>query len=227
MIRIRRFIAGLRGLFGKDRLERDLDDELRAYLDAAIERKMRDGLDRDRATRAARVEMGSVAAIKDFTRDAGWEVALETIWRDLRHGVRTLRRSPAFAALAILTLALGIGASTAIFSVVDAVVLRALPFDEHDRLLAVGTSRPSPFAVPLITLPVQPAPRLSNIAAQDFLDWRERQEVFAGLAAFSVANLTMREPGSDPEEVRVLRVTSEFFDVLRSRPLLGRGFTAG
>ncbi len=225
MILIRRIIGGLRGLFATDRLERELDDELHAYLEAAIERKMREGMDRERATRAARVEMGSVAAIKDFTRDAGWEVALETSWRDLRHGVRTLRRSPAFAALAILTLALGIGASTAIFSVVDAVVLRALPFDEHDRLVAVGTSRPSPFAVPLVTLPVQPTPLLSNIAAQDFLDWRERQEVFAGLAAFSTANLTMREPGSDPEEVRVLRVTSEFFDVLRSRPLLGRGFT--
>jgi predicted permease len=225
MIIIRRILAGLRTLVAANRSDRQLDDELRAYLEVAIEQKMQGGLPRDEATRAARAEMGSVEAIKDYTRDAGWEVTVDTVWRDVRHAVRTLRRSPAFTTVAILTLALGIGASTAIFSVVDAVVLRALPFDEHDRLVAVGTSRPSEYAFPLVTVPVQPGPSLSAIAPQDFFDWRERGDrVFTGLSAFSVANLTLRESDGDPEELRALRVTSEFFDVLHTPPALGRAF---
>ena len=221
---IGRIVRGVRDLFRRSRVDRDLDEELQAYLAAHLERKLAAGMAPAAAERAVRFENGSFVGIKERTREAGWEFIVETAWRDVRYAVRTLRRTPGFSAVAILTLALGLGASTAVFSVVDAVVLRGLPFDEHDRLVAVGTSRPSPFAVPLVTLPSHGAGSLAAIAPQDFLDWRERQQVFIDLAAYSAALMTLREPRFDPEELRALRVTSEFFDVLRSSPALGRPF---
>src|SRR5688500_7341878 len=103
IILIRRIVVGLRNLFGMGRVERELDDELRGYLEAAIDRQMQGGRDRDEATRAARAEMGSVAAIKDYTREAGWEFTLETIWQDVKYAGRTLRKSPAFTSAAVFT----------------------------------------------------------------------------------------------------------------------------
>ena len=120
-----RIIGGLRGLFQKNRAEQDLDDELREYLEAAVEQKMSGGMSRDAAVRAARVEIGSVEAVKDRVRDVGWESVIESMWQDVRFALRMLRKQPAFTAAAVTTLALGIGGTTAIFSVVDALFLRA------------------------------------------------------------------------------------------------------
>ena len=132
-----RLIGALWALFQPQRTEVELDDELRAYLEAAVERKMADGLSREDATRAARAEMGSVAAVKDHVRDVGWESTVDTVWQDVRYAVRTLRRSPGFAAVAILTLSIGIGANTAIFTVVNSLLLRNLPVAEPQHLARI------------------------------------------------------------------------------------------
>jgi putative ABC transport system permease protein len=132
----RRIIGGLNALIRRTRVEQDLDEEIEAYLDSAVEAKVRSGMAREDARRAARVELGSVAAVKDHTRDAGWETAVEQTWRDVRYAARTLRRSPAFAVVVVSTLVLGIGANTAIFSAVNAIMLRSLPAQRPHELVA-------------------------------------------------------------------------------------------
>ena len=133
--------------------------------------------------------------------------------QDIRDAVRALRGAPLHTFAAILVLTLGIGASTAIFSVVDAVVLRALPYDEHDRLVAVGERRDGRTT------------GLNSVAPQNFRDWERQQQVFESIAAIASASLTLREPGSEPEELRAQRVSPAFFTVLRAPLALGRPFS--
>jgi putative ABC transport system permease protein len=141
---------------------------------------------------------------------------------DFKAALRSFASSKTFTAVALIVLTLGIGATTAIFSVVDAVVLRGLPFDEHDRLVAVGERR-------------QPGPRpdpnrdptaLSSAAPQNYLDWAAQQQVFESFAAIAGGAATLREPGAQREDLRMQRVTSDFFDVLRMRFAFGRPFTS-
>jgi len=133
---------------------------------------------------------------------------------DFKTAIRSLRKSPTFTAVALIVLALGIGAGTAIFSVVDAVVLRGLPFDEHDRLVAVqerGSHGGELFG--------------GTTTPQTYLDWRAEQRSFEGLAAVSSTSFGLRNAEGHPETVRATRVTAEFFKVLRVPPMLGRPFT--
>ena len=144
---------------------------------------------------------------------------------DLKPAIRSLRASPSFTVVALLVLALGIGASTAIFSVVDAVVLRGLPFDEHDRLVAIGERRtPRPGASNPTPNPDPAA--VSSAAPQNYMDWAAQQQVFESIAAIAGGAFTLREAGAEPEEIRSQRVTAGFFDVLREYPVMGRAFTA-
>jgi predicted permease len=138
MARLRRLIGGIAALFRRQRAEQELDEELRAYVETAIEETLRAGMPREEAIRAARVEIGSLEAVKDYTRDVGWETRIEGVWRDVRYAARTLRKSPAFTAVAVLTLALGIGANTAIFSAVNAIMLRQLPVERPEELLSLA-----------------------------------------------------------------------------------------
>ena len=204
----------LRSIFRREPVEQELDEELRFHIDQRTAEKLSAGMTPEAASRAARVAFGNRPLIRELAQDTwGWRW-LDELRLDIQTALRMFRRNPAFSVTAVLTLALGMGAATAIFSVVDAVVLRALPFDAHERLVAVGTRSVT-----------RPSARLTRFTPQDFLDWRERQQVFDGLAAFVITSLTILEPGRPPEELGAMRVSSEFFDVLRTQPLLGRTFS--
>jgi putative ABC transport system permease protein len=142
---------------------------------------------------------------------------------DLKAAFRSLRSSKDVALAALIVLTLGIGATTAIFSVVDAVVLRALPFDEHDRLVAVGERRAASGRTGSNT---REPDALGFVAPQNYMDWAARQRVFESIAAIGSGWLTLREPGVEPESLVPQRVTAQFFDVLRVRPAIGRVFAA-
>jgi len=135
---LRNITSGLRSLFRKEQLDRELDAELRAYQEMATEEKMKQGMSPMEALRAVRLERGNLEVAKETVRSAGWESVLETYRRDVRFGVRTLLKSPGFTAMVVLTLALGIGANTAIFTLIDAVMLRSLPVANPRQLYRLG-----------------------------------------------------------------------------------------
>jgi hypothetical protein len=119
----RHAIRGLQALARRRRDDRDLDDELQQYFEAAVEAKVASGLSRAEALRAARAELGSRAALRDYVRDVGWETWVASAWDDVRYATRGLCASPGFTAAVVITLGLGIGVNTAMFSMLDVVVL--------------------------------------------------------------------------------------------------------
>ena len=143
MASLSRLIAGVIALLRRQRVEQELDDELHAYFETVVEEKMGTGLTRENAVRAARAQIGSLEAVKDYTRDVGWEIGVESLWRDVRYATRALRKSPGFATVAVLTLALGIGANTAIFSAINAIMLRQLPVERPEELISVVAVYPN------------------------------------------------------------------------------------
>jgi predicted permease len=206
-------LARARNLLGRRRLAAEIDDELRFHVEQEIDAHVARGLPRREARRLALRDFGGVTQTAEAVRDlrAVWPDAW---WRDIRYAVRSLLATPAFTIVAVGVLTLSIGATTAIFSVVDAVVLRRLPFPEADRLVALGeVDRHEPasfFAAP-----------------QNFLDWRAQQTVFTGLTAVGYASISLKAEGDrEPEVLETQAVTADFFAVLGSTPLVGRTFTA-
>src|SRR5882724_1463628 len=213
---LRRIAGGLRALFRKEQTDRELDEELRAYLEMAIEEKMKYGMSRQDATRAVRLERGNAEVAKEVIHAARWESVVETCWQDLRFALRTLRKSPGFTAVAVLTLALGIGANTAVFTVVNGVLLRPMPFPEADRLFLVSLApRGGPFEW-------QP-----GISDRDYLAFRDQDQAFENVASFTKGTTANLTGAGDPLQIPVAYVTTQFFAALRTNPEIGRGFLAG
>jgi len=211
MALLRNIATGLRSLFRGEQVGRELEEELEAYLELAAAEKMKHGMSRLEALRAVRLERGSVDATKEIIRSAGWESVVDTLWQDLRFALRMLRKSPAFTAVAVLTLALGIGANTAIFSVVNAVLLQPLPYANPGQLVLVSEAKPEAGISGL------------GMSYPTFTEMRDNNRVFSAIAGLGGHALVLTGYG-EPSEVTTVVVTSEFFSVLAAEPLLGRAF---
>ncbi|HVH86428.1 MAG TPA: ABC transporter permease [Terriglobales bacterium] len=207
---LRNIANGLRSLFRKQQVEQELDEELRAYLEMAVNEEMQHGMSRDDALRAVRLERGSLEGAKEIVRGAGWESILERYWQDLRFGFRTLRKSPAFTTVAVLTLALGIGANTAIFSFVYATLLAPLSYPNPDELVMVWSK-------------VHGDAR-NRVAAGDFLDWKHQNTVFQDLNASTQATYNLAT-AERPEQIQGQRITPGFLKTLGVKFAMGRDFT--
>ena len=203
----------LRNLFRKSRAESDLDDEVRAYARELTGEKMRSGMRYEEARRAAAIELGGFEQVKEAVRDVRRGHMLEQLLQDIRYAARTLRKNPGFTAVAMLALALGVGANTAMFSVVYGILLRPLPYPDADRIAVVY----------MHWLPWD-NPR-ANMSMADFLDWKSQTTSFEDPSLYASVGRRFDLTGvGDPEQVSGAAATSGFFSVLRARPILGRTF---
>ena len=200
---LRTIRSGLRSLFQKEQVDRELDEELCAYQEMAAEEKMKDGMSRKEALRAVRLERGSLEVSKEVIRSGGWESFVETCWQDLRYGARTLRKSPGFTIVAVLTLALGIGANTAIFSVIDGVLLAPLPYKNPQQLVAMQ----------------------QNDALMNLIDVERQNQTFSQGGAINVDKIDYTS-GAEPVQVRIGYVNAGFLETLGVAPVLGRIISA-
>ncbi|HEV2423675.1 MAG TPA: ABC transporter permease, partial [Terriglobia bacterium] len=208
---VREMVNRLRALFRKQPLDREFDAEIALHLDLAIEENLRRGLSPDEARRQALVSFGGVQQAKERQRDRRGLPALDVLIQDLRYSTRVLAKSPGFTAVALLTLALGIGANSAIFSVIDAVLLNRLPFPDPNRLVLLWEQNP-------------PRNWYHNVvSAANFVDWRKQNHVFAGMSAIDERTYDVSGSG-EPFEVDGEQVSANFFDLLGTRPALGRTF---
>jgi putative ABC transport system permease protein len=208
-------LSKLRSIFAgalhRKRAESDIEEEIRDHMARYSDDLVRSGLDPAEATRRARLEFGHVGPLKEDCREArGWRYLDETV-QDLRYTARMFRKSPGFAVISILTLGLGIGANTSIFTIVDAWVLKALPYPHAERLMVVSSTDERRKA------------RISTSAA-DFYDWQSRVTAFDEFAAWNSPLVNLTGAG-DPEQLSAVRSTYNFLPLLGAGIELGRGFS--
>ena len=208
---VKRFVRRLAAFLRPNRAEQELDRELTSHLALIEDEYLRRGLSPDDARLAARRSLGYVEGTKDLHRDARSFRWLDDAWRDIRYALRSLRRDRSFTTVAVLTLALGIGAVTTMFSGVDAVLLREPPFPGADRLVFVYESFQD---------------RRAGVTAPDWIDWQRDQRVFESLAGYTSTTVTLVS-SDDPLRLPARRVSSEYFRTLGVTPALGRDFVPG
>jgi putative ABC transport system permease protein len=208
---LRRITTRLTSLFRRTRLERELDAELRFHIDMLTEQQVRAGLPQDEARRKALRDFGVVARVKDDVRDAWLSRLFETLAQDARYGLKNLRRNPGFALVVILTMALGIGANTAIFSVVNGVLLQPLPYRDGDRLVVLRQQQPLAGVDD------------TGFSVQEIRDYRTRARSLEDVAEFH--NMWFILLGrAEPERIATGVVSANFFAALGVRPAYGRDF---
>ncbi|HET7697365.1 MAG TPA: ABC transporter permease [Vicinamibacterales bacterium] len=208
---LRELLARLAGALGRGRGDDELSTELSFHLEMLEAQHRARGLDPAAARRAARLDLGADAPIAEAWRDQRGLPPVDTFVQDVRYGSRMLRRTPGFTLAALLTLAIGIGANTAMFSVVDAVLLRPLPYPEPERLVAIGDRTADGQA--------------SSVGFATVLDWRERSRAIESFAMMRAWLPTLVTNG-EAERLPAVRVSANYFDMMGVRPALGRGFTA-
>ena len=217
---LRSLFSGICALFNKNGRNAEIDEELRGFLDASVDDKIRRGMSREAALRAARVEMGAATAVKHKIWSAGWESGAESIWQDIRVGYRQFLRSPGFAVVTILSLALGIGANTAIFTLINDLLLKELPVREPQQLVSFGdgsdsgtmeASDPGPYDI----FPYEFYRRIEP-------HMKERFQGVTAFASFPVVVSVRTSSDSAAQQATSHLVSGNFFSVLGAEPLMGR-----
>jgi predicted permease len=201
-------LTRIRGLLRRSEVTAEVDEELHFHIEQEIAAHVARGMPASEARRAALRDFGGLVQTKEAVSDVRsfW---FDGVWCDARHAARALAAAPSFSLVAVALLMLSVGASVAVFSVVDTVLLRPLPYPQPDRLVGVSE-------LPDVL-----------VSPQEFYDWRERQDVFSGLAASAWGEISIKGPGEDfPETLPTRLVTANYFSVLRTLPMLGRPFTA-
>jgi len=199
----------LRNFFAKQNNDRELDDELRSYIDQLAEDKIRAGMKPEEARRAARIELGGVEQVKENVREIRVGAWFDSFLQDLRYGARMLRKNPGFTAVAVLTLALGIGANTAMFSVINAVLLRPLPYTNPQQLLVLQE--------------LSPSVGVHSPSYPDFLDWRKQSKTMPQMAALNNRSFNLSGV-AQPENINGYAVSPNCLSLFGVRPILGRDF---
>jgi len=198
----------------RSRADRELEAELRFHLETQIAENLRRGMTRAEAVRHARVQLGGAEQIKEEVRSMRWGTQLELLLQDVRFAARMLAKQPSFTMVAVMTLALGIGANTAIFSVLNAVLLRPLPFAQSEQLVRVFTVEKSE----------DPRGAFGVLSYPDLLDYAAQNKVFSHMAGVRSAAFTLTG-GAEPQLVFAEQVSADMFPMLGVQPLLGRTFT--
>ena len=212
---LRSFCSRIASVFRQDRLDQDFNDELAAHLDMLTEENLRSGMSAEEAHRTARMKLGGLDAARQLHRDSRSSPFLEALFQDLRYTIRTLRRDLGFAVFAVLILGLGIGAGTTVFSVVNTLLLRPLPFHAPERLVWITNTDGDGMSG-------------SSTRVANFQDLSRLNQSFEGLAGYNAFygtgdhNLIGQ---GEPERLSGVQVTQNFFDLLGVRPALGREFT--
>jgi predicted permease len=221
---------GLRAIFHRDQTERELDEELQDYLRQSVESRIESGSSPEEAHRSARVAFGSVAAVKEQTRDVGWESFVDSVWSDLRFAVRTMRRAPGFSAIVVATLALGIGANTALFTVINAALLKPLPVKDPGNLVLMvwdSENKRFPFAVgydgsassDFSTTGHQQGTSFPYITYERL---SQQKDTFSDVFAFTAIEQLNVENDGGAEVASGQYVTGNYYDALGVRALRGR-----
>ena len=210
---MRRLISAIRNLFRHNRIERDLDAEVRGYSDLLEQEKLSSGMSASEAKRSTRIDLIGPEQLKEEVRANRAGANLETIFRDVRFGLRVLRKNPGFTAVAVLTLALGIGANTAIFSVIESQLWRPLPFPDSERVYQLDTTPP------------ENASTWFGVSGSQLLAWRSEVHAFDSLGAFNYPAGRNFSAGASTSRVRAMQISSGFLETLQAHPILGRAFT--